>query len=69
MTTDRTARVWSVDLASKLATCGNILIRFSQCASQGLTVAFLAGATSCLEEQCMIAGEAVDAIRSELRKA
>ena len=67
MSEDEAAGPWKVDYTRNLASRGPVLIRFSEAAEQGFCIAFVAGAASSLEEQCLIAGEATMAIQGGRR--
>lgn len=67
MKTDATNHDWIVDLGQRLAFRGSSVIRFDRNQDQTFDMTFVAGGDCSLEEQCLIAGEAVAAIRSKIR--
>lgn len=61
--------VWNVDLSRRLATLGTVQISFHKTGSRGLGLAFVRGEDLSLEQQCLLAGEAVAAIEATLLRS
>jgi hypothetical protein len=58
---------WSVDFATDLATCPGAVLRFEASAHGGVKIAFVGETCLTLEAQCLLAGEAVEAIERACR--
>lgn len=69
MATHRSGRVWHVDREMGTVSCQGIVIRFGEDPDKSIRLAFVTGDDRGLEEQCLLAGEALAAIEIAFRQS